>query len=85
MRQKLIYMARWQASAAVMAPFMSFCITVAGMSAIAALFAVQAIGAVIFWNVDKWIFKDPAQPTRRNQTLPIARFAGRRQAKSSTS
>ena len=56
MKQKLIYLSRWMLSALIMTPFMNLFICL-GMSNIASLFACQAVGALIFWNIDKRIFK----------------------------
>ena len=43
-------------SALVMTPFMKLFIYL-GINEITSLFACQAVGALIFWNIDKKIFK----------------------------
>ena len=43
-------------SALVMTPFLKLFLYL-GMSNVLALFACQAVGALIFWNIDKRIFK----------------------------
>lgn len=51
----LVYVLRWQASAVVMAPFMWALEPYA--SPTVALFVCQFVGAVIFYGIDRRIFK----------------------------
>lgn len=52
----LVYFLRWQASAVVMLPFMHL-FKAWGIGATANLLLIQAVGSVIFYNIDKRIFK----------------------------
>ena len=55
MKRWLLYVVRWQASAVVMAPFMWALEPRIG--ATPALFACQFVGALIFYKIDKGIFR----------------------------
>ena len=52
-----IYFTRWQISALVMMPFM-LGLEMLGLPLWLNLMVGQAIGAFIFFEIDKWIFKD---------------------------
>ena len=56
MNKKILYLGRWMLSALIMTPFLKLFIFL-GIGNVVALFACQAIGALIFWNIDKKIFK----------------------------
>ena len=51
----LIYVFRWIVSAIIMTPIMI--LLEPYLSLIPNLFITQIIGACIFYNIDKWIFK----------------------------
>jgi len=53
----LIYYGRWILSAFVMMPFM-IAFEKMGLSLSANLIAGQTVGALIFYRIDKWIFKE---------------------------
>ena len=52
-----IYWMRWMASAVIMLPFMLM-FEALGVGLIVNLILGQSVGAVIFFKIDKWIFKD---------------------------
>jgi len=54
----LIYVLRWLASAFVMMPFLFLVNEYITTNQYVALCLVQIIGAFIFWNIDRAIFKD---------------------------
>jgi hypothetical protein len=54
MKRFLIYFFRWQISSLILAP----CIYIFSDSIILAAICSNAIGASIFWWIDKWIFKE---------------------------
>lgn len=56
MKTYLIYYLRWQISALIMILPMMFLESL-GLALWLNLMIGQFIGAIIFWNADKWIFK----------------------------
>lgn len=52
-----IYWIRWMASAVIMLPFM-LVFEALGIGLVLNLVLGQTIGAVLFFKIDKWIFKD---------------------------
>ena len=55
-KQKILYLMRWWLSAFVMMPIMIYLESVLPLWL--NLLVGQTIGALIFWNIDKWIFKN---------------------------
>jgi len=56
MKRKIVYFLRWQLSTLVMMPFM-WILKVWEVDPLISLIIVQTIGSLIFYNVDKFIFK----------------------------
>lgn len=54
----LLYIARWQLSALIMMPLMFVLGTYFGLSVVITLPIGQLFGAFVFWEIDKWIFKN---------------------------
>jgi len=56
MKAFLIYALKWQLGIVVAVPSMYFFHDYLGWNNIYTTIAFQCIGALVFWNVDKWIF-----------------------------
>ena len=54
MRKYLVYLLRWQISGIVMMPVLMF---TKNLGTVIGVIMAQLIGAVIFWHIDKKIFK----------------------------
>jgi hypothetical protein len=54
MRKYLVYLLRWQISGIVMMPILMF---TKSLGTVIGVIIAQLIGAIIFWFVDKRIFK----------------------------
>ena len=57
MKLFVLYWFRWMASAVVMLPFMLLAEYI-GLSLTANLMLAQTFGALVFFKIDKWIFKE---------------------------
>jgi len=68
-KQYAIYHLRWQISAWIMLPFMLLLETYLPLWG--NLMLGQFIGALIFWNIDKYIFKHHDKDTTENELSEI--------------
>ena len=59
-KKYLLYHLRWQVSAILMFPVMAFLQSL-GLPLWVNLSLGQAFGAIVFWKIDKWIFKHPEE------------------------
>lgn len=55
MKLKILYYLRWILSAFIMLPLMNYLENI-GFELWINLILGQSFGALIFWNIDKWIF-----------------------------
>lgn len=56
-KQYILYHLKWQVSILITAPCMWFFQDFLGWNNISTIITFQFLGAVIFWNIDKFIFK----------------------------
>lgn len=56
-KQYLIYHGKWQLSTIVTIPLMYLFADICGLPYWASIFLFNIIGAVLFWPIDKWIFR----------------------------
>ena len=63
----IIYLIRWQISAAVIAPFMWALTEFTTLGQFTILSIIQFVGSLIFYKIDNWIFREKQSNTKKKR------------------